>query len=181
MYREIVAKTLTGKGKINQIIEKELFISNEISKTLGCWIINLKHEIIRENLDIFVKGSYDIQLWYALNNNQKSEVYNETIEFYEKVNMSYRDLKVIDNEIYTKVYVPKYPSCTSMELDENKKIKLKIEALYYVDTFQEALLVVNCSDDYVEDVSIEEEIVMNVNPNYINDVVSTQDGEESKS
>ena len=181
MYREIMAKTLTGKGKINQVIEKELFISNDISKTLGCWIINLKHEIIRENLDIFVKGSYDIQLWYALNNNQKSEVYNETIEFYEKVNMSYRDLKVIDNEIYTKVYVPKYPSCTSMELDENKKIKLKIEALYYVDTFQEALLVVNCSDDYVEDVSIEEEIVMSVNPNYINDVVSTQDGKEHKS
>ena len=181
MYREIMAKTLNGKGKINQVIEKELFISNDIPKTLGCWIINLKHEIIRENLDIFVKGSYDIQLWYALNNNQKSEVYNETIEFYEKVNMSYRDLKVIDNEIYTKVYVPKYPSCTSMELDENKKIKLRIEALYYVDTFQEALLVVNCSDDYVEDVSIEEEIVMNVNPNYINDVVSTQDGEEHKS
>ena len=181
MYREIMAKTLTGKGKINQVIEKELFISNEISKTLGCWIINLKHEIIRENLDVFIKGSYDIQLWYALDNDQKSEVYNETIEFYEKVNMSYRDLKVIDNEIYTKVYVPKYPSCTSMELDENKKIKLKIEALYYVDTFQEALLVVNCSDDYVEDVSIEEEIVMNVNPNYINDVVSTQDGEEHKS
>ena len=181
MYREIMAKTLTGKGKINQVIEKELFISNDISKTLGCWIINLKHEIIRENLVIFVKGSYDIQLWYALNNNQKSEVYNETIEFYEKVNMSYRDLKVIDNEIYTKVYVPKYPSCTSMELDENKKIKLRIEALYYVDTFQEALLVVNCSDDYVEHVSIEEEIVMNVNPNYINDVVSTQDGEEHKS
>ena len=50
-----------------------------------------------------------------------------------------------------------------------------------MDTFQEALLVVNCSDDYVEDVSIEEEIVMNVNPNYINDVVSTQDGEEHKS
>ena len=181
MFREIVCKTLTGKGKINQVIEKELFISNEISKTLGCWIINLKHEIIRENLDIFVKGSYDIQLWYALDNDQKSEVYNETIEFYEKVNMSYRDLKVIDNEIYTKVYVPKYPSCTSMELDENKKIKLKIEALYFVDTFQEALLVVNCSDDYGEDVSIEEEIVMNVNPNYINDVVSTQDGEEHKS
>ena len=63
-------------------------------------------------------------MWYALDNDQKSEEYNETIEFYEKVNMSYRDLKVIDNEIYTKVYVPKYPSCTSMELDENKKIKL---------------------------------------------------------
>ena len=147
MYREIAAKTLTGKGKINQTIEKEIFISDEISKTLGGWIINLKHEIIRKNLDIFVKGSYDIQLWYDLNENQKSEVYIETIEFIEKVNMSYRNLKVIDNEIYTKIYVPKYPVCTNMELLEDKKIKLNIEATYYVDTFQEAILVVNCSDD----------------------------------
>ena len=180
MYREIAAKTLTGKGKINQTIEKEIFISNEISKTLGCWIINLKHEIIRKNLDIFVKGSYDIQLWYALDENQKSEVYIETIEFVEKVNMSYRNLKVIDNEIYTKIYVPKYPVCTNMELLEDKKIKLNIEATYYVDTFQEAILVVNCSDDYEEDVTIEEEIVMNVNPNYMNNVVSTQDGEKNE-
>ena len=180
MYREIAAKTLTGKGKINQTIEKEIFISNDISKTLGCWIINLKHEIIRKNLDIFVKGSYDIQLWYALDENQKSEVYIETIEFVEKVNMSYRNLKVIDNEIYTKIYVPKYPVCTNMELLEDKKIKLNIEATYYVDTFQEAILVVNCSDDYEEDVTIEEEIVMNVNPNYMNNVVSTQDGEKNE-
>ena len=180
MYREIAAKTLTGKGKINQTIVKEIFISNDISKTLGCWIINLKHEIIRKNLDIFVKGSYDIQLWYALDENQKSEVYIETIEFVEKVNMSYRNLKVIDNEIYTKIYVPKYPVCTNMELLEDKKIKLNIEATYYVDTFQEAILVVNCSDDYEEDVTIEEEIVMNVNPNYMNNVVSTQDGEKNE-
>ena len=180
MFREIACKTLTGKGKINQIVEKEIYINDEISKTLGCWIINLKHEIIRKNLDIFIKGSYDIQLWYALNDNQKSEVYIETFEFLEKVNMSYRDLKVVDNEIYTKVYVPKYPTCTSMELLDDKKVKLKIEATYYVDTFQEAILVVNCSDDYEEDVTIEEEIVMNVNPNYINDVVSTQNGEKNE-
>ena len=154
-------------------------MENDASPRLeeDCWIINLKHEIIRKNLDIFVKGSYDIQLWWALDENQKSEVYIETIEFVEKVNMSYRNLKVIDNEIYTKIYVPKYPVCTNMELLEDKKIKLNIEATYYVDTFQEAILVVNCSDNYEEDVTIEEEIVMNVNPNYINDVVSTQSGE----
>ena len=181
MYREIIVKTLIGKGKYDSFEVKTLVLPECSSKTLGCWIINHQCNPEESKKNVVVNGSYDIQLWYALNNNQKSEVYNETIEFYEKVNMSYRDLKVIDNEIYTKVYVPKYPSCTSMELDENKKIKLKIEALYYVDTFQEALLVVNCSDDYVEDVSIEEEIVMNVNPNYINDVVSTQDGEEHKS
>ena len=179
MYREIAAKTLTGKGKINQTIEKDIFISNDISKTLGCWIINLKNEIIRKNSDIFIKGSYDIQLWYAINENQKSEVYIETIEFIEKVNMSYRNLKVVDNEIYTKVYVPKYPTCSSMELLEDKKIRLKIDATYYVDAFQEAILVVNCSDDYEEDITIEEEIVMNVNPNYMNNVVSTQDGENN--
>lgn len=178
MYREIVAKTLTGKGIVNYKLEKDIYISDKISKTLGCWIINLKYEIKRENLDIFLIGSYDIQLWYALDNNQKSEVYVETINFIEKVNMTYRDLKVIDNEIFTKIYVPKYPSCVSMELDENKKIHLVIDSQFYVDSFQEAILAVSCSEDFVEDISIEEEIVMNVNPNYISDVVSTQDGEK---
>ena len=65
-----------------------------------------------------------------------------------------------------------------MELDENKKIHLVIDSQFYVDSFQEAILAVSCSEDFVEDISIEEEIVMNVNPNYISDIVSTQDGEK---
>ena len=47
------------------------------------------------------------------------------------------------------------------------EVNLVIDGVYYIDCFQDALLQVNCLDEYVEDVSLDEEIVMNVNPNYI--------------
>ncbi len=167
MYREIAAKTLIGKGKLATIINKNVYIDEDISKTLGCWIINLKYETTEDNGKIVLKGSFDIQLWYASNNDQKSSVYTETIEFEEPFIMSYRDLRTISEEKFIKVYVSHYPTCIKMELASNGVVSLKIESLFLVDCFAEAILVVNCADDYKEDISIDEEILMNVNPNYL--------------
>lgn len=169
MYREIAVKTLTGKGKIQNTFNKNLKINQEITKTLGCWIINLEYDTEVKEKEIFVKGSFDIQLWYALDNNQKSDVFIEKMTFFEKVNMSYRDLKTIEDTLYPKVYIEKYPTCTSMKLSDNGEVELTIDFLFLVETFQEALLVVNCADDYQEDIPLEEEITMNVNENYLID------------
>lgn len=168
MYREIAVKTLTGKGKLEHSLERTIRLENNISKTLGCWIINLQYDTEIKNKEIYIKGSFDIQLWYALDNDQKSDVYTEKINFFEKVNMSYRDLKTIDDTLYPKVYVNKYPSCVSMQLND-QNVELRIEFLMFVETFQEALLVVSCADDYQEDIPLEEEIAMNVNENYLID------------
>lgn len=169
MYREIVAKTLTGKGKLEHYLNKTIKLEGDISKTLGCWIINFQHETEIKNKEVYVKGSFDIQLWYAIDNDKKSEIYNERINFFEKVNMSYRDLKTLDDELYPKIYVNKYPSCSSMKLNDNKEVELVIDYTLFVETFQEALLVVNCSDDGEEEFTLDEEITMNVNENYLID------------
>ena len=169
MYREIAVKTLTGKGKVENYLQKRIVLDKEISKTLGCWIINLEYETEVKNKTIAIKGSFDIQLWYALDNDQKSDVFVEKINFFENVNMNYRDLKTIDETLYPKVYISKYPTCSEMNLNENKEVELTIEYLFLVETFQEALLVVSCQDDYVEDITLDEEISMNVNENYLID------------
>ena len=83
--------------------------------------------------------------------------------------MSYRDLKTLDDELYPKIYVNKYPSCSSMKLNDNKEVELVIDYTLFVETFQEALLVVNCSDDGEEEITLDEEITMNVNENYLID------------
>lgn len=44
MYREIAVKTLTGKGKLEHSLERTIRLENNISKTLGCWIINLQYD-----------------------------------------------------------------------------------------------------------------------------------------
>lgn len=167
MFREIAVKTLTGKGKVENYINKFISLEGNISKTLGCWIINFEHDVEIIDQEVFIKGSFDIQLWYAKDHDQKSDVFTEKINFYEKVNMNYRDLKTIDEIIYPKVLVYKYPTCTSMILNDNQEVELVIEYILFVEIFQEALLVVSCSDNYQEDITLDEEIAMNVNENYL--------------
>ena len=167
MLREIACKTLVGRGKENSSFQKNIFINEYISKTLGCWIINLKYETEIKGKKVILKGSFDIQIWYAENNNQKSEVYVETVEFLEDINIGYRDVKTLNDVIYPAVYINKYPTCVSMDLKDNKEIDLKIEALFYIEVFQEAVVVVDCKEDYQEELSLEEEIALNVNPKYI--------------
>ncbi len=167
MYREIATKTLIGKGKLPYYLEKEIHIEDNVSKLLGCWIINLKYYSEYQEKDVRLHGSYSIQLWYASDNDQKSSVYEEQILFDEKVLMAYRSLQTLDDTMFLKVLVSHYPTCVGMNLDENKKITIKIESEFFVDAFQEAILIVQCATKTNDDLSLDEEILMNVNPNYL--------------
>lgn len=44
MYREIAAKTLTAKGKLSYFNELIFNLNENVSKLLGCWIIDLKQD-----------------------------------------------------------------------------------------------------------------------------------------
>lgn len=167
MLREIAAKTLTGRGRINYFYERELQLNTDVSKTLGCWIINLNYEIEYDKDDIYLTGFYSIQLWYALDNDQSSSVYEEKIPFKEKATMVYRNINTISNEKSVKVFVNKYPNAVYMKLNEDKTISLKIEALYFIDVFQEAILVVDTKDNDKAEMTLDEELLLNVNPNYL--------------
>ena len=170
MNREIAVKTLTGRGKLNYLYEKTISLENDISKTLGCWIINLNYETKIENNELYLEGYYSIQLWYAKDNDQSSSVYEEKIPFCEKVTMVYRNIPTLNNERYVKVFVNQYPSATQMRLLENKEVLIKIEALYFVDVFQEAILVIETKENVKPDMTLDEELLMSVNPNYITEM-----------
>lgn len=166
MYREIAAKTLTAKGKLSYLYEKNIILDENVSKLLGCWIIDLKHDTYVNNKEVHLKGSYSIQLWYAINNDQKSSVYEERVSFDEIIPMSYRDYETLNDDMYLKVFISKYPTCLGMKLEDDC-IKIKIEGEFFIDAFQEAIIYVMCSDKKSDDLSIDEEILMNVNPNYL--------------
>jgi spore coat protein E len=166
MYREIIVKSLIKKGKINLHLEKEIILEEHVSQTLGCWIIALENEIENLNNEIFLKGNFSLQLWYATNNNQKSNVYQEKISFYEKVNMKEIDHCLLNEELFTKVFVLNYPTCTQMNLQDGK-IFLVIEGNFDVSCYQEKELVVSCLESKMNTFDLDEEISLNVNPNYI--------------
>lgn len=81
MNREIIAKTLVGKGKL-AIQEKQVIkLEENISKPLGCWIINHKYDSKKIDKNIELNGTYDIQIWYAYDDDQKTNVFYKTITF----------------------------------------------------------------------------------------------------
>ena len=81
--------------------------------------------------------------------------------------MVYRNIPTLNDERYVKVFVNQYPSASQMRLLENKEVLIKIEALYFVDVFQEAILVIETKENVRPDLTLDEELLMSVNPNYI--------------
>ena len=147
MLREVAVKTLTGRGKIPYIEEKSVVLSDiNISKILGCWIINLNYDIRYEGNKVFIDGFYSMQIWYAYDQDKSTSVYEEKVLFTQEAMMVYRNDAILTDEKTIKVYVNKYPSCIDMKLDNNT-IYLKIEGLFYIDVFQEAILVIECNEN----------------------------------
>ena len=79
--REIVTKAIVAKGK------KSISMSHTIDTTLqpysilGCWIINHKYEAYKESDVVYVTGTFDINIWYSLANNTKTDVLRETVSY----------------------------------------------------------------------------------------------------
>lgn len=71
MYREVCCKTLIGKGKLDKHKEISIEVGTNASKTLGCWIINHQCNAYYHNKDIRIKGSYDVELWMAVDDDKK--------------------------------------------------------------------------------------------------------------
>ena len=47
------------------------------------------------------------------------------------------------------------------------EVEIVIESVYFVDVFQDSIITVNTIEEEKQDEIIDEEIVMNVNPNYL--------------
>ena len=167
MNREVAVKTLIGKGRQYLFKEVNLQVNTKPSKALGCWIINHQYVPYNKDKELFIKGSYDIELWMAVEDDKKTEVYRTTIEFEEKVNAAFKNLLTLDDKMYLKPIVLHYPSCTKMELGEDKNVIVTIESEYLIDVFAEAILIVKCADNEKADLTLDEEILMNVNPDYM--------------
>ena len=167
MNREIIAKTLVGKGKL-AIQEKQVIkLEENISKPLGCWIINHKYDSKKIDKNIELNGTYDIQIWYAYDDDQKTNVFYKTITFSGVFLISWKNIKTIDDETKQKVHVIKYPTAVAMNQMNDHEVEIVIESVYFVDVFQDSIITVNTIEEEKEDEIIDEEIVMNVNPNYL--------------
>lgn len=166
-YREILAKTVVGRGRKNKITSHSFSCENEVSKTLGCWIINHQYEpyIINDEL-VRIEGSFDVHIWYSYNKDLETGLLKKTIQYKEDVDFKMKpgERLGLNNEL--KGFMVKYPSCINMTLKGNK-IEIEVEKDFVIDAIGETKLKVQISKNANEEWLLEEEIESSINPNYI--------------
>ena len=123
-YREIISKAVISKGKKTFTQKDVLETTNNPTTVLGCWVINHKFNGVKQNNQIVINGSYDINIWYSYDNDTKTDVVKKTCSYNEIVKM--RDTS--DEYDNTSIVVRSLtdPKCTNVSIDE-KNIKYEVE------------------------------------------------------
>ena len=117
-YKEIVTKTVIGKGKKNFNNKYSIEVNDNVSNILGCWVINHKFNGNMENNDVLVNGSFDVNIWYSYDNDTKTNVVSDTISYNDLIGIKSRIKTSKDSEIIVKAL--KQPECRDVKVNNNK-------------------------------------------------------------
>ena len=166
-YREIVTKAVVGKGKKKDSKEFTFKVEKNISKALGCWIINHEFIPVLKEDKTFIKGSYDINVWYAYDDDTKTDIYKVTQEYEEEIVLKMKQGEIIKPSSELKAFCLKYPTCTNLSAREGNII-LTVEKDFSLDVIGETKLKIQVSKLEEDEWSLDDEIDSSVNVNYIN-------------
>ena len=119
-YREIVTKAVIGKGKKTFSNHYTLVPEESPSTILGCWVINHKFEGIKLDNKIAVEGSCDVNIWYSYDNDTKTIVSKQRIDYYEVVQVQKRKQSDISSNEEIIIRSLKQPVCTKVDIINNK-------------------------------------------------------------
>ncbi len=126
LYKEIVTKAIIGKGK-KAFKDVYTIDTNEAPDTiLGCWVINHQFDGYKAGDKVGVKGSFDINIWYAYDNNQKTTVATQNITYDHTFSIKLKADTEVDGDTDIIVRSLYQPSCSDVAAD-GKTIKFTID------------------------------------------------------
>ena len=171
-YKEIVTKTVIGKGKKTFKNDYELTTDTDVDTVLGCWVINHKIKGKKDEEYIKINGSYDIIIWYSYDNNTKTNVVSKKMFYEEKVRVKVRENGDLNDNSEIIIRSLKNPTCIDVS-NEDKTIKYTISKELGIEIVGDAKIripVSNSEDEYdliVDEEEINNEIDKSVNTNYL--------------
>ena len=171
-YKEIVTKTVIGKGKKTFKNDYELTTDTDVDTVLGCWVINHKIHGKKDEEYIKINGSYDINIWYSYDNNTKTNVVSKKIFYEEKVRVKVRENGDLNDDSEIIIRSLKNPTCIDVS-NEDKTIKYTISKELGIEIVGDAKIripVSNTEEDYdliIDEDAVNDEIDKSVNINYL--------------
>jgi spore coat protein E len=110
-YRQIITKAVCGKGRKFSQMTHTVRPTDQIHTVLGAWVINHHYECDKVGEAVEVRGSYDINIWYATKGNTKTDVFKETVHYTEQIPLSYYDRNMHESSVMVSAAVTQAPNC----------------------------------------------------------------------
>ena len=174
-FKEIVTKTIIGKGKKHFKNKYSIDLETKPSTVLGCWVINHTFKGYKNGDAINVTGSFDVNIWYSYDNDSKTLVANKKIEYNDIMNVKVKNDSEINNDTEIIVRSLTQPICSNVLIDGDK-INFDIEKEIGVELVGDSKIKIATEDDedpwdILEDEIDDEklkEINNSIDENYIN-------------
>lgn len=147
-YREIITKAICGKGKKFSQSAHTVTPTHKPSNILGCWVINHKYKTNYHKDSVIVEGTYDINTWYSYNNNTRTEVVCETVNYRDRVPLTLRDKQVVSDQVDVTCRALQEPNCLEAKISPNgNKVVAQVEREFLVEVIGETKVKVQVDDD----------------------------------
>lgn len=167
-YKEIVTKTIVGKGK-KKSKDKYILQTEEIPDTvLGCWIINHRFQGTNKQNEVDINGSFDINVWYSYDNNSKTSVTTKTYNYEDVMKLRIKDMNALNNDNEIIVRSLKQPTVQDVKI-VNNQVELNIEKELGVEIVGESKVKIAIEEDEMpwDDLYDDDQAIDNVNEEYI--------------
>ncbi len=117
-YKEIVTKAVIGKGK--KTFKDVYSLTTEIESTtvLGCWIVNHVFKGVPKGEKVSIDGNFDVNIWYAYDNDTKTNVVTKRISYNELVNVKIKENSELSDDSEIIVRSLKQPNCINIEIKD---------------------------------------------------------------
>ena len=167
-YKEIVTKAVIGKAKKTNSMHFSFTPDENVDTVLGCWVINHNFSGNNQSGKVGVTGSFDVNVWYAYDNDTKTKVNSKKFGYNEILNVPLKDEATLTNTSEIIVRSLKQPTVTNVQvsdgnivLDIEKELgveivgdtKIKVPVEYDFDDYEE--IVDESEMDSIDEVSDE--------------------------
>ena len=155
-FKEIVTKTVVGKGRKTFKSDHSLTPENTPNTVLGCWVINHNFTGTNRKNEVTVNGSFDVNVWYSYDNDSKTAVTTRSFNYQEMLRLRVKDQDTLTNENEIIVRSLKQPTVQDVNIKGND-VYLSIEKELGVEIVGESKVKIATLEDELPWDDIEEE------------------------
>jgi spore coat protein E len=163
-FKEIVTKTVVGKGRKTFKTEHSLTPENTPNTVLGCWVINHNFNGTNRKNEVTINGSFDVNVWYSYDNDSKTAVTTRSFTYQELLKLRVKDHDSLTNENEIIVRSLKQPTVQDVNI-KGSDVYLTIEKELGVEIVGESKVKIAILEDELPWDDIEED--PEINENYI--------------